>query len=121
MVSLLKAPDAQLEGKKKLRHIRALAKSYRIQQQLFQMAFQRRETINPLNASALDPHLDLLLEMNLPEVGRKPKKDRFDTPALLDALRACSQSKRQLLRTWIDYQMQRLDLYNALGVAPPER
>ena len=41
------------------------------------------------------------------------------TELLLKAEASYARIKRQLLQTWIDYQMVRLDLYGDLGVAPP--
>ncbi len=45
VTALLKTPDTQLAGKKKVQQLRTLAESYRIQQELFALAFLRREHI----------------------------------------------------------------------------
>ena len=45
ITSLLKTPDEQLAGRKKIRHLRTFAESYRIQEQLFPLAFFRIEQI----------------------------------------------------------------------------
>lgn len=118
--SLLKSPDGQLAGRKKIRHVRKLAESYRIQQQLFQVAFQQRGGIKGMISSPPAPHTDLLLELPLLGLDRQANKEHFGMPTLPETIREYSQVRRQLLRTWIDYQIIRLDLYNDLGM-PPDR
>lgn len=125
VTSLLKAPDAQLAGKKKVRRIRTLSESYPIQQRLFYLAFVLRENLKTEqnNANKPPPGGDVILPGLVGPVGRRPSFDDrpYAPEAILKREIAIKQARRQLLRTWIDYQMLRLDLYNALGIAPPER
>lgn len=113
VTSLLKTPDAQLTARKKVRHVRKLAESYRIQQQLFRKVFQQRQGIKHGIASSPEPRFST--------VDRQAGRDRFGSPTLPETIREYSQARRQLLQTWTDYQMVRLDLYSDLGLSPPAR
>lgn len=123
ITSLLKSPDAQLAGKKKVRHLRTLAESYPIQKRLFHIAFlQRQLQKNPPKRSS-DPGSDLILPGLVGPVGPRPTIDKrpFAPGPILKREAAFKQAKRQLLQTWIDYQMLRLDLYSDLGLSVPDR
>jgi hypothetical protein len=108
-----------------VRRIRTLAESYSIQQQLFQLALVRRGQLKeaPRSSAALLP--DTVPEGRGWEgpVGSGPPLTSFSfaPEAMLKAEASFAETKRQLLQTWIDYQIVRLDLFNDLGLQPPER
>ena len=117
---MLKTLEAQGNGKKKVRQLRTLAKSYYLEQRLFRLAFVRRTEL-------LDALLQPKSSLNEDEsrligpLASRPSVTSFDAPHLLDAYRSLSRARRRLLQTWIDYQIVRLDLYRDLGLAPPDR
>jgi hypothetical protein len=125
VASLLKTAEARSAAKRKVRRIRTLAETYPIQQRLFQLALVRRGQLKeaPRSSSPLLPE-------NVSEgrggdgpVGSRPPLTDFSfaPEPLLRAEGSFAQTKRQLLQTWIDYQMVRLDLFSDLGLPPPER
>jgi hypothetical protein len=122
VTSLLKTPDAQREGRKKIRRLRTLAESYPIQQRLFRLASSLRENrskwaSSPPSDNAPDiPKLEFAGPLSTPPP--RPGPD-LATELLLKAEASFARAKRQLLQTWIDYQMVRLDVYNDLGLSPP--
>ncbi|MGH7170945.1 MAG: hypothetical protein ACRELG_11760 [Gemmataceae bacterium] len=125
IASLLKTPDKELAGKKKVRHLRSLAESYPIQKRLFQLAFMEREELKkePLGSP---PAPDLILPGIKGLVGPTgPRPIVDDHPyapgSILKREAAIKRARRQLLQTWIDYQMLRLDFYGDLGLSAPER
>lgn len=125
VASLSKTSEAQWTAKRKVRRIRTLAEIFSIQRQLFQLALVRRGQLKeaPRSSAALLPD-------HVPEgrgwegsVGsRRPRTAlSFAPEAMLKAEASLTQTKRQILQTWIDYQMVRLDLFSDLGLPPPER
>lgn len=108
VTSLFKNPDAALAGRIKMRQVRTLAETYRHQQGLFELAQTRvRGTLDAL-MSPPDPG------------GRAPAPSAGSlTQQLLDAQRSFADLKSQLISTWIDYQILRLDLYRDLALTPP--
>lgn len=120
---MLKSPNAQVKGKKKVRYLRTSAKSYRLEQELFVLAFKRQtEILDALLYPKRSPDVDQdgLIGFFDPDKAR-PAFNPFDAAKQIDAYRSLSQARRRLLQTWIDYQMVRLDLYHDLGVSPPDR
>jgi hypothetical protein len=115
---MLKTPDAQLNGKKKLRRVRTLAKSYPLEQRLFVLAYMRRAHIRDSWRIPKPPPDPASNELIGP-VAARPYVPPFDAAQVIGAYRTLSQARQRLLQTWIDYQMVRLDLYNNLGVSPP--
>jgi hypothetical protein len=113
-----------LAGKKKVRQLRMLAKSYQIQPRLFALAFLRREIIRdaqympPPSAPLPLPPAGQILSISLTPPSTMDNS-AFETPRVIDAHRSLSRAKQQLLQSWIDYQMVRLDLYSDLGLSPP--
>ena len=122
IASLLKTPEAELAGKKKVRHLCTLAESYPIQKRLFQIAFMQREQLTK-EPSGSPPAADLALPGLVgPIKGRPTVDDRSFAPeAVLKREAAIKRVRRQLLHTWIDFQMLRLDLYGDLDLSPPDR
>lgn len=118
VTSLLKTPDAQRAGRKKIRRVRALADSYRIQQRIFQLTCLRREAIKNKIASPPDIHSDPALGVPLLGIGQR---ESFGAPTLPEAIRESCEVRTQLLQTWIDYQIVRIDLFDDLGLSPPDR
>jgi hypothetical protein len=58
----------------------------------------------------------------LDQQGRDRPDDRpFASGRLLKRETAIKRARNQLLQTWIDFQMLRLDLYGDLGLSAPER
>ena len=125
VASWVKTSEAQWAAKRRVRRIRTLAKSYSLQQQLFQLALVRRGQIKeaPRSSAALLP--DTVPEgrgWEAPVGSRSPLTDfSFAPEPMLKAEASLTQTKRQLLQTWIDYQMVRLDLFSDLGLPLPER
>jgi hypothetical protein len=122
VTSLLKTPDAQREGRKRIRHLRTQAESYPIQQRLFQLVFLLREDKAKWPSAPPPDHAgDILLPESIGPVVQRPSRADPDlaTELLLKAEASSAWIKRQLLQTWIDYQIVRLDLYADLGMSPP--
>lgn len=117
---MLKTPEAQVNGKKKLRQLRALAKSYRLEQRLFVLGFTHRKQIQDAWLRPKSPPGTAPGELIGP-VAELPPLPPSDISHLIDAYRSVSQARQRLLQTWIDYQMVRLDLYNDLGLSPSDR
>jgi len=118
VASILTTPDAQLPGKRKLRQLRALAEGYPIQQRLFDLAFLRREQIKFAQAwPPRSPTSELASDKLVGPIGRAPpRSDPYAVEPLLKAQASYARARGQLLQTWIDYQMVRLDLYGNLGL-----
>ena len=112
----------ELIGKKKVRHLCTLAESYPIQKRLFQIAFMQREQLNK-EPSPSPPAADLLLPGLVGPIEPRPSPDnrRYAAGPVLKREAAIKRARQELLQTWIDFQMLRLDLYGDLGLSAPER
>jgi hypothetical protein len=117
LAARLKTPEALLSGKKKVRQLRTLAKAYSLQQELLD-----------LSHALLESNRNALFDPPQPAAGLAgPKIEdlypflQHDTlvQALLDAQADYAKVKDDLVRTWIDYQVARLDLYRDVDVLPP--
>jgi hypothetical protein len=100
-----KKPDGAVAAKTKVRKVRALAETYRLQQRLFELSLLRIRTI-----------LDNLVAPPVPD---KQADDTRLTQQLLNAQRSFSKVKAQLCNSWVNYQIARLDLYRYLKLTPP--
>lgn len=106
--SLSKNPDGAVAGKARVRKVRALAETYRLQQRLFEISHLRaRVEMDTLVASSE------LVPVQLPAGAAEL------TRQLLGAQRTLGEVKGQLVGTWIGYQTARFDLYRDLGLTPP--
>lgn len=108
VTTLVKKPDVAVTAKASLRQVRTLAETYRIQQRLFELSLVERQ-------DGLDGWAP----------GLAPAEDNWkvDVDAavrqLLEAERSSVRLRGQLLRTWIDYQIARLELFRDLGLESP--
>lgn len=107
LAALLEKPEAAVAGKRRLRQVRVLAETYRIQQRLFELA-----------------------QVQLDDVGQDLENPPEQGPASTGAIfapiqqgvklqRALTRAKDQLDRAWTGYQLARLDLYRDLKRTPP--
>ncbi len=100
-------PEAAVAGKSKLRKVRALAEAYRLQQQLFELAHFQVQ--GPKDGLASPFPRGPVGEAGSSALARR----------LLDAQRSLARARGQLLSTWVEHQMARLELYRDLRLAPP--
>jgi hypothetical protein len=97
--------EAAASRKKWARKVRELAEAYRIQRRLFEISFlQVRDALGLLATppQPTSPHETVALS------GR-----------LRESVLSLEKSKRELLTSWVEYQMARLDLYRELELTPP--
>jgi hypothetical protein len=105
---LLEKRQAREAGLARARKLRELAEVYRLQRRLVELAYLQRER-------ALDESTSLasLYAERMPDTGRLEE-------ALLRAERSLAQAREDILRTWVGYEIARLDLYGDLGRTPPK-
>jgi hypothetical protein len=104
-----KQPEAAAAAKAKMRKAQTLAGVYRLQQELFELAFfDVWDTLETLSAP-IDP---------AEQFAPRGSIEGFAGQSLV-AQRFLTRVKSQLIETWLGYQIARLELYQALGVAPP--
>lgn len=105
--SLAKGPAAKAAARQKLRKVRTLAQSYRLHQDLFKLALVQQQTV-----------LDRF-EMPPAPGGPRPPTEATAARGLGSAAKSLAEARSGLLRTWIDYQIARLDLYSEVKLSPP--
>jgi hypothetical protein len=122
VASLFLKPDAALAGKAKLRKLRRLAESYKVEQRLFELSLLSKESYReqliapPSPAESAEPP-----EETASAPQGKQGGGEAAVPQLLAAQRSLGRNTAQLLSTWITYQAARLDFYVSQGGTPPNK
>lgn len=118
--AMLKTPDAQRAGRSKARQLFALAAVYRFQQRLFHLSQTHKENIVFQQAGSARTGSSVSPPRLVGPVAQRPQlSDPYAAEPFLRAQASYAEAREQLLQTWIDYQIVRLDLYADLGLSPP--
>jgi hypothetical protein len=105
----LKQPPQLTAAKARLRSVRMLAETYRIQQRLAELSYARIRSALDVTPPPTPP--------GSPPVDPSWAVTKFEE--LRCAERALAQVKEQLLSTWFNYQIARLGLFVDLGLSSP--